>query len=733
MFDLSQHYPLKSNSFYSVLILFRFVNLFWYFSLGFTLFIILLLFFLACLVKMSYSMQSRWPSIILNDARSPTSDTGLLNTSLIVLNNSDNNGNDSKSDTIITATRISDQQPARRDYVPWSKRETDALVEWLRLDDNFAVLRRSTTKMLPCLAQHLNQTVSGCHKTAKQCDHKIRNLKKVHKKMHQKLSVLGLTQYDLAPEELKQEIIDQFPYFKEFDQLVFAENSQSVPSRANIIGDCRSQTLSNQLSLLPLSNKGYSHSPSASIDEYQKEILDYSAEAISDSKVFSDDTDSRKRFNVDQAFLTSRKRLASMDEYDQTFDFLSHEKFSNSQQKQPYKPDSTPLEHSIANTDAALSNNSNQTVSPKWLNKDEITEKTGVLLSASQIGNSSKEVKPALGCPFHNQTQTLSRQPEPKQSPSSLNSTNNQVCQKSESTSAEITARPYFHLPKIESLIQTSQAAQQQPTIPTTPQVQPLNYLQHQPQQQLSTHVRQRPNKRMRSSSFPAFSSIAGMPISMCPVVSGATGTSVPSGCPVQRGEISLPMSTIAAAVSTSSNPTKNSSNGGSRKPLRNITSPSEPLSKVEYAVDSAKSPYSLTDPLTPQDTSSNEEAMHTTLLSILKIMSEDKPAHITVPSDTSKQSSSSLPSPPPLEIDLARETALLLAQHIKSSLAKRDAANKQALQLQQLRSQIEREMTRAELLYKNGQRLRADRIMDKIDELENELHAVYAKPANDV
>lgn len=88
--------------------------------------------------------------------------------------------------------------------------------------------------------------------------------------MHQKLSVLGLTQYDQAPDELKQEIIDQFPYFKEFDQLVSAENSLSVSSLANILGDYRSQTLSNQLSLLPLNNKGYSHLPSASIDDYQK-------------------------------------------------------------------------------------------------------------------------------------------------------------------------------------------------------------------------------------------------------------------------------------------------------------------------------------------------------------------------------------------------------------------------------------------------------------------------------
>ncbi|KAF5106278.1 hypothetical protein DV453_004066 [Geotrichum candidum] len=77
------------------------------------------------------------------------------------------------------------------------------------------------------------------------------------------------------------------------------------------------------------------------------------------------------------------------------------------------------------------------------------------------------------------------------------------------------------------------------------------------------------------------------------------------------------------------------------------------------------------------------------------------------------------------------QETAQILAEHIKTSLAKKEAVNRQKLYLNHLQQQIQRHTMRAEMLYNNGQVSRASKVMDKIDELELELHEVLSRPLN--
>lgn len=119
---------------------------------------------------------------------------------------------------------------SRRDYVAWSKRETEALVRWLDSQDNFSAMKRNTSQVLPQLAEHLQSQIHGCTKTAKQCDHKIRNLKKCYKKVKEKLNRVS-TAFVAAPVELQEEILDQFPYFKEFERIMREEHTiRSIPN-----------------------------------------------------------------------------------------------------------------------------------------------------------------------------------------------------------------------------------------------------------------------------------------------------------------------------------------------------------------------------------------------------------------------------------------------------------------------------------------------------------------------
>lgn len=612
----------------------------------------------------------------------------------------------------------------------WSKRETDALVNWLATDDNFAAMRRATTKMLPCLAQHLQEKVSGCHKTAKQCDHKIRNLKKVYKKMRQKLNNLGVSKFSDVPGDVQQEIIDQFPYFKDFDRLIYEESSlqTSTPHNPNY-----------QPSNSPKASPEFDHSYNKTSQVSMASVDDYRGSEAFEETIHNEPLPAKintKKCPIDHSDFASRKRPVPVEDNDTPSSIPTHERFRNIQPKQDVaKPE--PTSNGIIDNLAA---NGNQMVYPKWLSTTEAAEKTGVLLLASQINNTStKEIKPPPGCPFHNKTQSLMNPARQQQSSSSV-TTNQQTHSDSASTSPEASPRVHVHLPKIESLINTNQGSQKQAaTSPqthaeqTTP-VQSKAQLPNPPVQ--NTHVTsQPPNKRIRSSSFSSISSVAGMPISMCPVVSGTAVSGIVSGCPVQRGDLALPISTIAAAVSSSNSNPLNASNSGASlshsantrrtgSPFNSVTPSPEVFSKLGSSVDLVEIPESPNEQLAVQQPVPNEESMHTTLLSILKIMSEDKTS-----SPNAAASLQNSADPSTVEKDSAKEMALLLAQHIKSSLAKRDAANKQTLQLQQLQSQIEREMVRAELLYKNGQKLRADKIMDKIDELENELHDLYAKP----
>jgi len=127
----------------------------------------------------------------------------------------------------------------RRDYVSWSKRETEGLVRWLVAQDNFLAMKRNTAQMLPKLSQHLQLHVTGCCKTAKQCDHKIRNLKKCYKKVKDKLGRLGIV--DSVNAELEQEILDQFPYFREFEKIMSDESSYLKSAPPSILTPPKSE------------------------------------------------------------------------------------------------------------------------------------------------------------------------------------------------------------------------------------------------------------------------------------------------------------------------------------------------------------------------------------------------------------------------------------------------------------------------------------------------------------
>lgn len=121
---------------------------------------------------------------------------------------------------------------SRRDYVAWSKRETEALVRWLDSQKNLSAMKRNTAKMLPQLAEYLQSQISGCSKTPKQCDHKIRNLKKCYKKVKEKLFRGGAAScFDKACRPLQDEILDAFPYFREFERIMREDHTiKTIPN-----------------------------------------------------------------------------------------------------------------------------------------------------------------------------------------------------------------------------------------------------------------------------------------------------------------------------------------------------------------------------------------------------------------------------------------------------------------------------------------------------------------------
>ncbi|KAF5102702.1 hypothetical protein D0Z00_000194 [Geotrichum galactomycetum] len=153
----------------------------------------------------------------------PTRNNSVSSNSTASTNNNNSNNNNGR----------------RRDYVSWSKRETEGLVRWLVAQDNFLAMKRNTAQMLPKLSQHLQLHVTGCCKTAKQCDHKIRNLKKCYKKVKDKLSRLGIV--DSVNAELEQEILDQFPYFREFEKIMSDESSYLKPLPPSILTPPKSE------------------------------------------------------------------------------------------------------------------------------------------------------------------------------------------------------------------------------------------------------------------------------------------------------------------------------------------------------------------------------------------------------------------------------------------------------------------------------------------------------------
>lgn len=690
------------------------------------------------------------------------------------------------------------KQRSRRDYVAWSRRETDALVRWLNKDDNFNIMKRATAKMLPKLAQSLQSDVSGCQKTAKQCDHKIRNLKKCYKKMKEKL-IANNCSFETAPQSLQDEIIDFFPYYKEFEVFMdssksstnkFNTNKSHQPSQSqhhhhhqqqqqqqqtsyNQTIDQIPQSLLNQKFTAVNNNNNTNSLPHHSDDASDEESdeMPSSPERLNHSQQQSNSLQPKKCPFDHHSNIPQKRQLSTMDSLiDDQAQFRSIlpkdtntnlNSYANNYQQQTSHQS---IQSSMQPLSQSLSQNNRPLIQlPKIEALIQAASNSQHLQPSPQQQNSSSIVSPT----FQNATPAIS-----------LESNNNSI-NENEKTNSPRSSKSNHNSSNLRSQISQSpnnnnyglnnqQQDQQQQS-----SRQKLNDLANNNNGQNVNNL-QRAAKRIRSSSF----STVGVPLSMsmCPIVSGnnpltmnTPNSTNSSKCPIQRGD--LPIATLAAAVTGNSHPlaaaiktggispasltlvdgaasgsattTAGASVGPNSSSTDTIASCS-PSSLVLASSSSATTSPTLfsNDPSSPsssspssnggpvvsyegQDHAANEEQMHSTLLSILKIMSSSENSNNggVVAQDANGE---------PVEMDGAKEMALILAQHIKSSLAKRDSVNRQQLQLSQLQLQIEREMSRAVLLYNNGQKERADKLMDKIDQLENELHDLYAKPLPD-
>lgn len=494
----------------------------------------------------------------------------------------------------------------RRDYVAWSKRETEALVRWLDTHDNFNAMKRNTARMLPMLAEHLQATITGCTKTAKQCDHKIRNLKKCYKKVKEKLSRAGTADaFENADPPVQEEILDQFPYFKEFERIMADEHIVRHVPRA----------------LLKLAADG-SVSKGATDGELASHGHEESAE----------------------------------DDHDVSQSTSPHQEDGNSGLKASYSPQSD----------------------------QEYPDMTRFRSIRPKDGQSGR-------CPVaHHQPKSL-HTPESLPSPTTPHGQN----------SHDISGVPSYlssdqHSSR-SSRHPASDLADEQPDFK---------------KQRLSNvgATMFNPFAQMMNmgASNQMFASAGVDGISKCPIKMD-TSQSI-SKCPIamDAGGVNL----FGSA-------------GGSLNPSALVS-----RSQINSKHGSSSISGTAGDGQGGTGNTVDENNPHGTLLNILKMMSQnpnssshqDGTRGEVVPSDENGNANANDESNP-------QETAQILAEHIKTSLAKKEAVNRQKLYLNHLQSQIQRHTMRAEMLYNNGQVSRASKVMDKIDELELELHDVLSRP----
>lgn len=523
----------------------------------------------------------------------------------------------------------------RRDYVAWSKRETEALVRWLDTHDNFNAMKRNTARMLPMLAEHLQAQISGCTKTAKQCDHKIRNLKKCYKKVKEKLSSSGAVDgFDNATPTWQEDILDQFPYFREFERIMADEHIVRPAIR-------------------PLTKA------SADIATPQTPLLE--TEAV-----------------------------------------RTYEEDNNRETSQSISPSTT---HQDEDTQNDIQNENgtgiNQSFSPP--SEHEFNDMARFRSIRPKEGN------PPRQCPVAH------HQPKPvhSTSPRGTNSHN------------------HIHNPPVKhdnSFILPEQLRSRiMPSRHSAPEMSPDDQPDFKKQ-------------RLMSSSVPSFVSPYAQMINVNEPgnMFSANGSDYAvSKCPIKMDLADTGLKCPMGMEGTTGASLFGSNGGGFSSAA--LASLSQVTSKHGSAptVPSSAGTDSTTD---AQGTSGtvDENNPHGTLLNILKMMSRNPNSSTNASRTSQEPSSSSARADVPHgegsdansnDDSNPQETAQILAEHIKSSLAKKEAVNRQKLYLNHLQSQIQRHTMRAGMLYNNGQVDRASKVMDKIDELELELHEVLSRP----
>lgn len=479
----------------------------------------------------------------------------------------------------------------RRDYVAWSKRETEGLVRWLDSQDNFSAMKRNTAQMLPQLAEHLRAQISGCTKTAKQCDHKIRNLKKCYKKVKEKFGRAGQSEgFESASLETQEEILDQFPYFKEFERITRDEHVvKAIPNE-----------------LLRLAADGGQSRSQGKIGDKHESL-----------EIFQDDRlHSRNNSTAPHTPVTSKEiEFPDMSRFRSIRSKEDQQQQSQQQQNQQQK----------CVTTYAKSFPTPETLSPP--NSVPAT-------TATPVGHKNMTFLNPHIPPHH---------PPPALSPDS---------------------QPDFKRQRLSS-----------------------NYNFISPFQMLNAGCSPNNNNMF---AVPEMEIMGKCPVQLDPL-------DTLSKCPVNM-------------------------DGSGPASLFGPTG----LASFSQILDTPTSNESSETGMGENDANHNNNT-HANLLNILKVMSHNKKAsnmgHDAIKEEPNDDTS------PSTDDSYPQETALILAEHIKSALAKKEATSRQKLYLNHLQSQIQRHTMRVEMLYNNGQVSRAEQVMDKIDELEQELHDALSRP----
>lgn len=496
----------------------------------------------------------------------------------------------------------------RRDYVAWSKRETEALVRWLDTHDNFNAMKRNTARMLPMLAEHLQATITGCTKTAKQCDHKIRNLKKCYKKVKEKLSSSGTADaFENADPAVQEEILDQFPYFKEFERIMADEHIVRHVPRA----------------LLKLA---------------------------ADGGVPKGATEGESA--------THGHEESGEDDHDLSQSTSPHQEDGNNGLKASYSPQSD----------------------------QEYPDMTRF-----------RSIRPKDGQP--GRCPVAHHQPKSLHTPESLPSPTTPLGQNPHDISG------------VPSYLSSDQHSSRSTRHPAS------DLADDQPdfkKQRLSN---------VGANMFNPFAQMMNMGASN-QMFASAGGDGI-SKCPIKM-DTSQSISKCPIAMDGAGGVNLFGTSGGALNPSALAS-----LSQITSKHGSSSISGTTGEGQGGAGNTVDENNPHGTLLNILKMMSRNPNSSShqdggrggeVVPSEEAGTSNASDESNP-------QETAQILAEHIKTSLAKKEAVNRQKLYLNHLQSQIQRHTMRAEMLYNNGQVSRASKVMDKIDELELELHDVLSRP----